>query len=62
MTVVLDFMNQTITFMDSLDWIERYSWFGYFVSRSIFPLHHVEAQAETFSARAQMFTTVRFSD
>jgi hypothetical protein len=31
--VVLDFMNQTITYMDTLDWIERYSWFGFFVSR-----------------------------
>jgi hypothetical protein len=31
-TVVLDFMNQTITYLDSLDWIERYAWFGYFVS------------------------------
>lgn len=31
-SVVLDFMNQTINYMDSLDWIERYAWFGYFVS------------------------------
>jgi hypothetical protein len=29
-TVVLDFLNQTITYLDSLDWIERYSWFGFF--------------------------------
>lgn len=32
LSVVLDFMNQTITYMDTLSWIERYSWFGYFVS------------------------------
>ncbi|PPQ99524.1 hypothetical protein CVT24_005314 [Panaeolus cyanescens] len=31
-TVVLDFMNQTINYLDSLDWVERYAWFGYFVS------------------------------
>lgn len=30
--VVADFLNQTISFMDTLDWIERYAWFGYFVS------------------------------
>ncbi|PFH49053.1 glycoside hydrolase family 128 protein [Amanita thiersii Skay4041] len=29
-TVVLDFMNQTTTLLESLDWVERYSWFGYF--------------------------------
>ncbi|KAJ3563574.1 hypothetical protein NP233_g8856 [Leucocoprinus birnbaumii] len=27
---VWDFMNQTINYLDSLDWIERYSWFGFF--------------------------------
>jgi len=27
--VVFDFMNQTITYLDTLDWIERYAWFGY---------------------------------
>ncbi|KAF8582541.1 glycoside hydrolase family 128 protein [Ramaria rubella] len=27
---VEDFMNQTITFMDTLDFVERYSWFGAF--------------------------------
>lgn len=32
-SVVLDFMNQTITYMDGLDWIERYAWFGYFRPR-----------------------------
>lgn len=32
-SVVADFLNQTITYMDTLDWIERYSWFGYFRSR-----------------------------
>jgi len=30
---VLDFMNQTITYMDTLAWVERYSWFGYFRPR-----------------------------
>ncbi|XP_006453985.1 hypothetical protein AGABI2DRAFT_189310 [Agaricus bisporus var. bisporus H97] len=29
-TVVLDFMNQTINYLDSLDWVERYAWFGFF--------------------------------
>jgi hypothetical protein len=29
-TVVLDFMNQTVTMLDGLDWVERYAWFGYF--------------------------------
>ncbi|KAF9011151.1 hypothetical protein BDQ17DRAFT_1233957 [Cyathus striatus] len=33
--LVLDFLNQTITYLDSLDWIERYSWFGFFVSDPI---------------------------
>ncbi|KAH9486438.1 Alkali-sensitive linkage protein 1 [Psilocybe cubensis] len=32
-TVVFNFMNATITAMDSLSWIERYSWFGYFRPR-----------------------------
>ena len=30
-TVVFEFMNQTMNYLDGLDWIERYSWFGYFV-------------------------------
>jgi len=29
---VAAFMNETTAFMDSTDWIERYAWFGYFVS------------------------------
>ncbi|KAF9524085.1 glycosyl hydrolase catalytic core-domain-containing protein [Crepidotus variabilis] len=32
-TVVADFLNQTTTYLDTLDWIERYAWFGYFRSR-----------------------------
>ncbi|PPQ69439.1 hypothetical protein CVT25_004831 [Psilocybe cyanescens] len=32
-TVVFNFMNTTITAMDTLPWIERYSWFGYFRPR-----------------------------
>ena len=32
---VWDFMNQTINYLDSLDWIERYAWFGFFVSLAI---------------------------
>ncbi|KAJ7069623.1 hypothetical protein C8F01DRAFT_976322 [Mycena amicta] len=31
-TVVLDFLNATTTMLDGLDWVERYAWFGYFVS------------------------------
>lgn len=31
---VADFLSQTIAYMDTLDWIERYSWFGYFVGFS----------------------------
>lgn len=30
--VVLDFMDQSINYLDSLDWVERYAWFGFFVS------------------------------
>jgi len=40
-TVVLDFMNQTITYLDSLDWVERYAWFGYLVSLLSSPLCHL---------------------
>ena len=29
---VLDFMNATATYMEGIEWIERYAWFGYFVS------------------------------
>lgn len=32
-SVVLDFMNQTITTLETLDFVERYSWFGFFVRR-----------------------------
>jgi hypothetical protein len=32
-TVVAEFLNQTIFYLDSLDWIERYAWFGYFRPR-----------------------------
>ncbi|KAF9566955.1 hypothetical protein CPC08DRAFT_627657 [Agrocybe pediades] len=34
-TEVLNFMNQTLTFLDGLDWVERYAWFGFFVSRHL---------------------------
>ncbi|KAF7314484.1 Glycosyl hydrolase 53-domain-containing protein [Mycena kentingensis (nom. inval.)] len=30
-SVVLDFLNATTTMLDSLEWVERYAWFGYFV-------------------------------
>jgi len=29
-SVVADFLNQSIIYLDSLDWIERYAWFGFF--------------------------------
>ncbi|KXN85688.1 Alkali-sensitive linkage protein 1 [Leucoagaricus sp. SymC.cos] len=29
-TEVWDFMNQTTHYLDALDWIERYAWFGFF--------------------------------
>jgi len=29
-TVVTEFLSQTIQYMDMLEWIERYAWFGYF--------------------------------
>ncbi|KAJ3516261.1 hypothetical protein NLJ89_g1236 [Agrocybe chaxingu] len=32
-TEVLNFLNQTVTYLDTLDWIERYAWFGYFRPR-----------------------------
>ncbi|KAF8640678.1 hypothetical protein AX17_000334 [Amanita inopinata Kibby_2008] len=28
--VIYDFMNQTISFLETLDWVERYAWFGFF--------------------------------
>ncbi|KAF8167551.1 hypothetical protein B0H34DRAFT_646522 [Crassisporium funariophilum] len=34
-TVVADFLNQTITYLDTLDWIEHYAWFGFFVSQIV---------------------------
>ncbi|KAF8203887.1 glycosyl hydrolase catalytic core-domain-containing protein [Pholiota molesta] len=33
LTEVTDFLNQTITTLDTLDWVERYAWFGYFRPR-----------------------------
>ncbi|KAK1226269.1 hypothetical protein PQX77_010742 [Marasmius sp. AFHP31] len=33
-TEVEDFMNQTTKYLDDLAWVERYAWFGYFVSVS----------------------------
>ncbi|KAG5643544.1 hypothetical protein DXG03_000685 [Asterophora parasitica] len=30
---VAEFLNATITYMDTLDWIERYAWFGFFRPR-----------------------------
>ncbi|KAG6841565.1 hypothetical protein C0991_009600 [Blastosporella zonata] len=32
-TEVASFLNATTVYMDSLDWIERYAWFGYFRPR-----------------------------
>jgi hypothetical protein len=32
-TEVANFLNATTTYMDTLDWIERYAWFGYFRPR-----------------------------
>ncbi|KAF7299656.1 Glycosyl hydrolase 53-domain-containing protein [Mycena chlorophos] len=29
-TTVLEFLNSTTVMLDGLDWVERYSWFGYF--------------------------------
>ncbi|KDQ10748.1 glycoside hydrolase family 128 protein [Botryobasidium botryosum FD-172 SS1] len=29
-TVVADFMSQTIRYLDTLDWVEKYAWFGVF--------------------------------
>ncbi|KAF9486394.1 hypothetical protein BDN70DRAFT_869912 [Pholiota conissans] len=34
LTEVIDFLNQTITTLDTLDWVERYAWFGYFRPRT----------------------------
>lgn len=34
-------MNQTINYLDSLDWIERYAWFGFFVSLAILLVFNV---------------------
>jgi len=31
-TDVETFLNQTTAFMDTLDFVERYAWFGFFVS------------------------------
>jgi len=32
-TEVARFLNATITYLDTLDWVERYAWFGYFRPR-----------------------------
>ncbi|KAJ3777952.1 glycosyl hydrolase catalytic core-domain-containing protein [Lentinula raphanica] len=32
-TEVMDFINQTTVFMDGLDFVERYAWFGYFTAK-----------------------------
>ncbi|KAF9267315.1 glycoside hydrolase [Marasmius fiardii PR-910] len=32
--VVLDFLNQSIHYLDTLDFVERYAWFGYFRKES----------------------------
>ncbi|RDB28679.1 Alkali-sensitive linkage protein 1 [Hypsizygus marmoreus] len=32
-TVVANFLNATTSFMDTLDWVERYAWFGFFRPR-----------------------------
>ncbi|CAK5284069.1 unnamed protein product [Mycena citricolor] len=29
-TTVVQFLNDTVTMLDGLDWVERYSWFGFF--------------------------------
>jgi hypothetical protein len=29
---VLNFMNESMRYLDGLDWVERYAWFGLFVS------------------------------
>lgn len=29
---VVNFLNSTIRYMDTLDWIQGYAWFAYFVS------------------------------
>lgn len=36
--VVLDFLSQSVAYLDSLDWIEKYSWFGFFVRLASFAL------------------------
>ena len=51
-------MTQTMIYLDSLDWIERYSWFGYFVS--LFLLNFAAHLLSLFSGRAPMYTIVRF--
>lgn len=35
MEVVVEFLNQTTAYLDSLDWVERYAWFAYMVSYMI---------------------------
>ncbi|KAJ7796176.1 hypothetical protein B0H14DRAFT_82467 [Mycena olivaceomarginata] len=38
-SVVLDFMNTTIAALDTLDFVERYAWFGFFVCLASSPFH-----------------------
>ena len=63
MEVVAEFLNQTIVYLDSLYWIERYAWFGYFVS-SIHELHeyvywltHLQSSS---SVNGLMYITVSY--
>lgn len=35
---VLNFLNATTRYMDSLDWIQGYAWFGFFVSAISHPI------------------------
>ena len=35
-TEVAQFLNDTMIYMDGLDWIERYAWFGYFVCFTLY--------------------------
>ena len=37
---VVDFLNSTVRYMDTLNWIERYAWFALFVSPLI-PVHPI---------------------
>jgi hypothetical protein len=50
-------MNQTMIYLDSLDWIERYSWFGYFVG--LFSLNFAAYLLSLFSGHAPTYTIVK---